>query len=165
MNRPPGNASWRDTGPEDVGHIHRLVRALAVFEKMEHEFHATEEDLAKALFAERPLAHAMLAEAEGRPVAVCLWYYTFSSFLGRPEIWIEDVFVEVDHRKQGLAKAAFSLLARRALDEGCPAVSWNVLDWNTPAIAAYRAMGAVGREQWTDQRVSGQALVALAGRG
>jgi GNAT superfamily N-acetyltransferase len=157
--------TWRGTKPEDVPHIHRLLRALAVYEKIEHEFHATEEDLMRALFAERPLAHAMLAEADGRPVALCLWYHTFSSFMGKPEIWIEDVFVEPEYRKRGIAKSAFRLVAQRALDEGCTAVQWNVLDWNTPAIAAYRAMGAVGREEWTDQRVSGQALVALAGRG
>jgi len=160
-----GEFSWRDTTPADVLDIHRLLHALAVYEKIEDEFTVTPEQLGTALFGERPLAEAMLAEAEGKPVAVCLWYRTFSSFAGKPEIWIEDIFVEPEHRKQGIAKAAFRLVAQRALDEGCTAVSWNVLDWNTLAISAYRAMGAVGREEWTDQRVSGQALVALAGRG
>jgi len=156
---------WRKTSPADVTHIHRLLHGLAVYEKMEREFTATPEQLAEALFSERPLAEAMLAEVEGQVVALCLWYRIFSSFAGKAELWIEDIFVEPEHRRKGIAKAAFRLVAQRALDEGCAAIGWNVLDWNKPAIAAYRAMGAVGREEWTDQRVTGPALVALAGRG
>jgi diamine N-acetyltransferase len=157
--------TWRDTTLADVPHIHRLLHALAVYEKIEDEFSVTPEQLGKALFGPRPLAEAMLADAGGRPVAVCLWYRTFSSFAGKAELWIEDVFVEPEYRRKGIAKAAFRMVARCALDEDCASIGWNVLDWNAPAIAAYRAMGAVGREEWTDQRVSGAALVALAGRG
>ncbi len=157
--------NWRNTTPADVLDIHRLLRALAAYEKLEHEFVATSDQLRQALFGARPLAQTILAEVEGRPVAVCLWYRTFSSFAGKAELWIEDVFVEPEHRGKGIARAAFRLVAQRALDEDCAAIGWNVLDWNAPAIAAYRAMGAVGREEWTDQRVSGEALVALAGRG
>jgi GNAT superfamily N-acetyltransferase len=160
----PGFA-WRATAPVDVPHIHRLMRELAVYEKIEDQFLVTGADLQFALFGERPYAEALLAEVEGKPVGVCLWYKTFSSFAGKQEIWIEDIFVDPDYRGRGIARAVFSLLARRALEDGCTGMSWNVLDWNTPAISAYRAMGAVGREEWTDQRVSGQALVALAGKG
>nr|WP_314073664.1 GNAT family N-acetyltransferase [uncultured Roseococcus sp.] len=165
MTASRGEYAWRETSPEDVADIHRLLHALAVYEKIEHEFVSTPEQLHQALFGAPPLAQAMLAEVGGRPVAVCLWYRTFSSFAGKAELWIEDVFVEPEHRNKGIARAAFRLVAQRALDEGCAGIGWNVLDWNAPAIAAYRAMGAVGREEWTDQRVSGQALVALAGRG
>ena len=157
--------SWRDATPSDLPDILRLVRGLAEYEKLEQEFHATEAGYAEAFFGPQPHAFAMLAEADGAAVAVCVWYRTFSSFAGRPAIWIEDIFVDPAHRKQGLARAAFALLARRALNEGCAALEWNVLDWNAPAIAAYRAMGAVGREEWTDQRVSGDALTLLAGKG
>jgi len=156
---------WRDALAEDVPHVHRLVRGLAEYEKLAHEFRATEADYTRAFFGPQPQAHAMLAEVDGRSVAVCVWYRTFASFAGKPAIWIEDIFVEPVHRKRGLAREAFALLARRALDEGCAALEWNVLDWNAPAIAAYRAMGAIGREEWTDQRVSGEALVRLAGKG
>lgn len=157
--------AWRDATLGDVPQILRLVRSLAEYEKIAHEFHATEADYKAAFFGPYPQASAMLAEIEGELVGVCVWYRTFSSFAGRPALWIEDIFVEPEFRKQGLARAAFSLLARRAVDEGCAALEWNVLDWNAPAIAAYRAMGAVGREEWTDQRVSGNALITLAGKG
>lgn len=157
--------SWRDATLADVPDILRLVRGLAVYEKLEDEFQATEADYARAFFGPHPHAFAMLAEVDAAAVAVCVWYRTFSSFAGRPAIWIEDIFVDPGHRKQGLARAAFARLAARAVDEGCAALEWNVLDWNAPAIAAYRAMGAVGREEWTDQRVSGDALTALAGKG
>ncbi|WP_424812514.1 N-acetyltransferase family protein [Roseococcus sp. YIM B11640] len=157
--------TWRETKPADVPDIHRLLHGLAVYEKIEHEFTVTPEQLREALFGSRPLAEAMLADVDGKPVAVCLWYRTFSSFAGKAELWIEDIFVEPEHRKKGIARAAFRLVAQRALEEGCASIGWNVLDWNAPAIAAYRAMGAVGREEWTDQRVSGPALVALAGKG
>ena len=145
--------------------MHRLVRDLAAYENLLHEFDATPTDFAAGLFGAQPMAHAMLAEADGAAVGVCLWYRTFSSFAGRPAIWIEDAFVEPAHRGRGLARAAFNLLAQRALAGGCVAVEWNVLDWNAPAIAAYRAMGAVARDGWTDQRVSGDALIRLAGKG
>lgn len=161
----PASFHWRDASREDVAEVLRLVRGLAEYEKMAQEFRATEADYLAAFFGPRPRAHALLAEVAGRAVGVCIWYYTYSSFAGKAAIWIEDAFIEPEHRRQGIGRAVFALLARRAVDEGCAALEWNVLDWNAPAIAAYRAMGAVGREQWTDQRVSGAALVALAGRG
>jgi GNAT superfamily N-acetyltransferase len=157
--------AWRDARPGDVDEVHRLVRALAAYEKLLPEFHATVPDFAAALFGPRPVAQALLAEVGGAAVGVCLWYRTFPSFAGRPAIWIEDVFVEPAHRRQGLGLAAFRLLAARAVAEGCAALEWNVLDWNAPAIAAYRAMGAIPRDGWTDQRVSGDALITLAGKG
>lgn len=157
--------AWRDAKPEDVGEVHRLVRGLAQYERLLHEFHATPEDFSAALFGPHPVAQALLAEVDGAAIGVCLWYRSFPSFAGRPAIWIEDVFVEPAHRRQGIGLAVFRLLAARALDEGCVALEWNVLDWNAPAIAAYRAMGAVPRDEWTDQRVSGAALTRLAGKG
>ncbi|MDB5416495.1 MAG: family N-acetyltransferase [Rubritepida sp.] len=158
-------APWRETVPADVAQVHGLLRKLAEYEKIEHEFVVTEADLSAALYGEQPKAQAMLAEVEGKAVGVCLWYRTFNSFAGKPGIWIEDVYVDPGYRNRGIARAAFRLLAARALDEGCTAVEWNVLDWNAPAISAYRAMGASARDGWTDQRVSGPALATLAGRG
>jgi diamine N-acetyltransferase len=156
---------WRDATREDVPEAFRLLHALADYEKLLHEFHTTEADLAAALFGPQPVAQAMLAEVAGRAVGVCLWYRVFPSFTGRAGIWIEDVFVEPAHRRQGLGSAVFRLLAARVLAEGGAALEWNVLDWNAPAIAAYRAMGAEPRNGWTDMRVSGDALTALAGKG
>jgi diamine N-acetyltransferase len=155
-------ASWRDATAADVGEVFRLVRGLAVYERLEHEFLATEGDYRAAL--EAGSIRAMLAEEQGRAVAVCVYYRTFSTFAGKAGLWIEDIFVEPEHRRRGLARAAFAEVARRALGEGCAWVEWNVLDWNEPAIAAYRAMGAEPRTGWQDMRVSGEALNALAGR-
>ncbi|MBY0339085.1 MAG: GNAT family N-acetyltransferase [Acetobacteraceae bacterium] len=155
-------ASWRDATAADVGEVVRLVRGLAEYEKLLHEFVATEADYRAAL--EAGAIRAMLAEEAGRAVAVCVYYGTFSTFAGKAGLWIEDIFVEPEHRRRGLARAAFAEVARRALDEGCAWVEWNVLDWNAPAIAAYRAMGAEPREGWQDMRVSGDALKTLAGR-
>jgi diamine N-acetyltransferase len=157
--------AWRDATRADLPEVFRLVRALAEYERLLHEFVATEADYAAALFGPSPAAQAMLAEVQGRAVAVCLWYRIFPSFSGKPGIWIEDVFVEPAHRRKGLGTAVFRLLAARVLAEGGATLEWNVLDWNAPAIAAYRGMGAVPRDQWTDMRVSGDALRALAGKG
>ncbi len=106
----------------------------------------------------------MLAEDAGASVGVCVRYRTFPSFAGRPAMWIEDIFVAPSHRRRGLARAAFAQLARLAVEQGCVAVEWSVPDWNEPALAAYRAMGAVPRDGWTHMRVSGDALRALADR-
>ena len=162
---PDGRPSnWRDATPADVPHILRLVRALAEYERLADRCVSTEADFHAALFGPRPEATALLAEADGAAVAVCVHRRTFSTFSGRPGLWIEDIFVEPAHRGRGLARAAFAEVARRALAQGCVAIGWNVLDWNAPAIAAYRAMGAEPQTGWTDMRVSGAALAALAGK-
>jgi diamine N-acetyltransferase len=151
-----GGASWRDTTARDVPDILRLVRALAEYERLADECVATEADFHAALFGPTPEAAALLAGANGTPIAVCIYRRSFSTFTGKPGLWIEDIFVEPAHRKRGLARAAFALVARRALADGCTALGWNVLDWNAPAVAAYRAMGAEPQTGWTNMRVSGQ---------
>ncbi len=153
-------SGWRDAAAEEAGEVHRLLRGLAAYERLEHEFHATEADIAQAMAA--GAIHAMLCEVEGRAVAVCVATRTFSTFAGRAGLWIEDIFVEPEFRRRGIATAAFAAVARRAIAEGAGFVEWNVLDWNAPAIAAYRAMGAVARDGWTDMRLSGAALTRLA---
>ena len=153
----------RDATQADLPTIVRLVRALAEYEKLAHEAKGTEAGFAAALFGDAPRAGAIIAEAGGAPVALCVWYRTFSTFTARHGIWIEDVFVEPAHRGQGIAKAIFRSLARRVIDEGGARLEWSVLDWNAPAIAAYRAMGARALTDWTMQRVDGAALATLAG--
>ena len=153
----------RDATPSDLATIVRLVRALATYEKLAQEAKGTEADFAAALFGPTPRAGAMIAEVDGAPVALCVWYRTFSTFTARHGIWIEDVFVEPAHRGQGIAKAIFRSLARRVIDEGGARLEWSVVDWNAPAIAAYRAMGARALTDWTMQRVDGAALATLAG--
>lgn len=144
----------------EAGEVHRLLRGLAVYERLETVFTATADDIGRAMAS--GAIRAMLCEADGRAVAVCVVTRSFSTFAGKPGLWIEDVFVEPEHRRRGIARAAFARVAARALEEGCGFVEWNVLDWNAPAIAAYRAMGAEAREGWTDMRLSGAALTRLA---
>ncbi|MBR0668528.1 GNAT family N-acetyltransferase [Roseomonas hellenica] len=153
----------RGAVPGDVPTIVRLVRALAEYEKLTHEAQGTEADFHRALFGEAPHAGAMIAEVAGASVAICVWYRTFSTFTGRHGIWVEDIFVEPEHRGIGIARAMFQALARRVIAEGGARLEWSVLDWNAPAIGAYRAMGARGLDDWTMQRVDGAALEALAG--
>ena len=153
----------REAGPADLPVVVRFVRALAEYERLLHEAVATEEDFRVALFGTPPRAGAMVAECGAAPVGLCLWYYTFSTFTGRPGLYIEDIFVDPAHRRRGIGLAFFRAMARRAVAEGCARMEWSVLDWNAPAIAFYRKLGAVPKGEWTVQRLSGEALRTLAG--
>lgn len=152
----------RDATPADVPVVVHFVRALAEYEKLLHEAKGTEADFAAALFGPTPRAAAIIAEADGKAVGLCVWHRTFSTFTARHGIWVEDVFVEPAYRGRGIARALFKRLARQVKEEGGSRLEWNVLDWNEPAIGAYRAMGARGLDQWTMQRVDGAALDRLA---
>ncbi|WP_245624446.1 GNAT family N-acetyltransferase [Belnapia moabensis] len=141
-----------------------FVRALAEYEKLLHEVTATEEHFRRLLFGETPRAWALVAEWEGKPVGFALWFYSVSTFDGAPKLYLEDVFVEPGLRGRGIGRAIFADLARRAIEAGCGRMEWSVLDWNAPSIAFYRSIGALPREGWTLQRLSGAALEALAAR-
>ncbi len=158
---PPG-LLLRDAAPQDAPLIARFVRALAAYERLEHEAVGTEEDFRRLLFGTPRRAEALIAEFGGAPVGFALWYYAVSTFLVQPSLYVEDVFVDPAHRGRGIGRAIFRDLARRALAAGCGRMEWSVLDWNAPAIAFYRSLGARPREGWTLQRLSGSALAALA---
>ena len=160
----PSDLILRDAGPDDVALVLHFVRALADYEKLLHEVQATEDDFRRLLFGEPRRAAALIAEWEGAPVGFALWYYSVSTFDGRPKLYVEDVFVNPDARGRGIGRAVFADLARRALVQGCSRMEWSVLDWNAPSIAFYRSIGALPREGWTLQRLSGAALAALAGQ-
>jgi GNAT superfamily N-acetyltransferase len=106
----------------------------------------------------------MIAEIGGVPAGFAMWFYTFSTFTGRPGLYVEDVFVEPEHRGRGIGRAVFAELARRAVAEGCSRMEWAVLNWNEPAIRFYRGIGALPMTEWTVQRLAGPALAALAGQ-
>lgn len=130
----------RDAVPVDLPLIHYFVRALAEYERLSHEVTATPEMLADALFGEKAKVHALILETEeGTAAGFATWFYTFSTFLGRPGIYIEDIYVEPDCRNRGLARTVFQHLARRVVAEGCGRMEWAVLDWNVPAIGFYRS--------------------------
>ena len=120
----------RDAAPADVPDVLRLVRGLAEYERLLHEVVMTEADLHAALFGPQPRAYAVLAHADGNAVGLALWYYTFSTFPGRPDIFLEDLFVEPAHRGRGIGLALLRHLAQRAVAENCRRIEWRVLNWN-----------------------------------
>jgi len=154
----------RPATPADVPAILRFVRELAEYEREPDAVEATEAMLAEALFGDRPAAEAVIAEAEGAPAGFALFFHNFSTWTGRRGIYLEDLYVTPAARGAGLGKALLRHLAALAVARGCARFEWSVLDWNAPAIGLYRAMGAVGMDAWTVQRVEGDALVRLAER-
>jgi GNAT superfamily N-acetyltransferase len=146
----------------DVPEILRLIRALAEYEKLAHEVVATEAGLAATLFGERPAAEVLLAEEGGRAVGFALFFQNYSTFLARPGIYLEDLFVEPALRGKGIGKALLQAVARLAVERGCGRLEWAVLDWNEPAIGFYRGLGARPMADWTVMRLTGDALQKLA---
>ncbi|MFO0909131.1 MAG: GNAT family N-acetyltransferase [Isosphaeraceae bacterium] len=140
----------------------KLVRALAVYEKLEEYAVATAADFQRHLFGSHRAAEALLAEVDGRPVGFALYFTTFSTFRGQPGIYLEDIFVEPDHRGRGIGKALLATIARRAVDRGCGRLEWSVLNWNEPSIGFYRSLGARPMDEWTVYRLDEQPLVDLA---
>jgi GNAT superfamily N-acetyltransferase len=157
-----GGFSLRRAVAADVGDIVRLVRGLAEYEKLLHEVESTEADFRERLFGASPVAHAVLAEADGAAVGMALYYYTFSTFTGRCDLFLEDLFVMPTYRGLGIGLALFRHLAGIARDERCRRIVWGVLNWNQPAIDFYRRIGAQPMTEWSVQRLEGAALAALA---
>ncbi len=148
----------------DVPVIAELIRGLARFEKLEHEVVMTEELLAASLFGKRPYAEVLLAEDDGRAVGFALFFHNFSTFLGRPGIYLEDLFVLPEQRGLGVGRMLLVRLARLAVERGCGRLEWAVLDWNRDAIGFYERLGARPNSDWTVYRLTGEALTGLAGQ-
>jgi GNAT superfamily N-acetyltransferase len=160
----PGSAfSLRDAREDDCDDIARLVYELAVYEKLADKAKGTAADFRKQFFGPRRHAYAMVAEIDRRIIGLAIWFYNFSTFAARPGLYVEDVFVEPAYRGLGIGRAFFRAMAQRAVAEGCARMEWAVLDWNAPAIAFYRTLGAVGMDEWTVQRLNADELRALAG--
>ncbi len=152
----------RAAAPGDEALILRFIRELADYEKLLHEVKADEAMLTAWLFGPSPRASCDIAEWDGRPVGFALWFYNFSTFAGRPGIYLEDLYVEPQARGRGAGKALLAHLAKRAVAEGCCMVQWWVLNWNAPSIEFYRSLGAVPKDEWTVYRLHGEALERLA---
>ena len=146
----------------DVTVIHAMIGALAEYEKLAHLFVASESDIESALFGPAPRAEVLLAWDGGEAVAFALFFHNFSTFLGRPGLWLEDLFVRPPFRRRGCAKQLLGALARIARDRGCGRFEWAVLDWNASAIEFYRSLGAAVLPDWRIVRVVGPALDTLA---
>ena len=154
--------SIRPAVRDDVPLVLQFIRELAEYERLSHEVQADEAGLAVQLFGTRPAAEVLIAEVDGAPAGFALYFHNFSTFLGKPGLYLEDLFVRPPYRGLGLGKRLMARLARVAVERGCGRFEWSVLDWNAPAIAFYRTLGAVGMDEWTVQRVTGDALQALA---
>jgi GNAT superfamily N-acetyltransferase len=152
----------RPAAAPDASLVFAFIRELAEYERLAHEVDASETDIATALFGTSPRVFADIAEWEGEPAGFALWFYNFSTFRGRHGIYLEDLFVRPDFRSKGIGKALLRHLARRCIAEGLPRLEWWVLDWNEPALRVYRSIGAVPMEEWTVQRMTGEALRQLA---
>lgn len=155
----------RDAGTGDGAIIFNFIHELAVYEKLAHEVVATAESIELAVTRDNARAHAIIAELDGIPIGMALYFYNFSTFLGRHGIYIEDVYVTPAHRGGGIGKRLFQHLAAKAVAEGCGRVEWWVLDWNEPAIDFYARLGAKKMDEWTVYRLEGEALQALSGEG
>ncbi|GAA3648174.1 GNAT family N-acetyltransferase [Nocardioides ginsengisoli] len=149
--------------PEDVPDVLRLIRALADYEREPDAVETTEDDLRRWVFGPDPVANVLVARAEpgGKVVGMALWFRTYSTWTGVPGIYLEDLFVEPDQRGSGLGRALLQALARIAVERGYRRVEWAVLDWNTPAIEFYDALGARPMAEWSTYRLTGQALAEL----
>lgn len=148
----------------DVPVIVRLIKALSVYEKLEHMVAANDEKVDRALFGPRPYAEALIAEEGGRPVGFALFFHNFSTFLAQPGIYLEDLFVEPEQRGKGVGRALLGRLAEIAVERDCGRLEWAVLDWNESAIRFYEKLGARPNAEWTVYRLTGDSLRALAGK-
>lgn len=154
----------RPAGPDDCGELLRLIRELAIYEKLEDQAVGTEPALHEQLFGARPAAEALIVERGGRAVAFALYFTTFSTFLCKPGLYLEDLFVEPEHRGAGIGKALLKRLAALVVERDGGRFEWRVLDWNEPSISFYEALGATIMREWLLARVTGPALQRLAAR-
>jgi GNAT superfamily N-acetyltransferase len=154
----------RTASPDDVPAIHRLVRELAEYERSGDQVVASADDLRRALFGQQPSVFAHVAVHDGAVAGFALWFLNFSTWTGRHGIYLEDLYVTPELRGHGYGKALLAELARICAERGYARFEWAVLDWNTPAIGFYRALGAAAMDEWTVQRMAGPALRALAGQ-
>ncbi|GAC1614258.1 MAG: GNAT family N-acetyltransferase [Candidatus Dormibacteraceae bacterium] len=153
----------RPANEADLPIIEYLIRALADYEKLTQDVVMDAELLRRNLFGERPYAEVLIAEVEGEAAGFALYFHNFSTFLGRPGIYLEDLFVKPEHRGRGYGRALLARLAEIAVERECGRVEWAVLDWNTPSIGFYESLGARPNSEWTVFRLTGDALRTLAG--
>ena len=152
----------RPATPADLPLIAQFIRDLAAYERLSDAVRFDEQTLGANLFGTRPMAEVVIGELDGAPQGFALFFHNFSTFEGRPGIYLEDLFVRPAARGSGLGKALLARLAAIAVERGCARLEWSVLDWNEPAIGFYRSLGAQLMDEWTIMRVDGDALADLA---
>ena len=159
----PGGAVLRRARPGDEAGILACIQALAEYEKEPDAVQTTAEDLRQVLFASSASVFAHVIEKDQRIVAIAVWFLNYSTWTGRNGVYLEDLFVQEDERRHGYGRALLAALARVCAERGYSRLEWSVLDWNEPSIRFYRSIGAVGMDEWTVQRLTGDALTQLAG--
>lgn len=152
----------RPATPDDAATILGFITELAVYEKAGHEVAATEDSIRQSIFGEGSVTEAAILEADGKPAGFAVWFYSYSTWLARNGLYLEDLYVSPDHRGGGGGKRLLRHLAQIAVDKGCGRFEWSVLDWNEPAIRVYDAIGAEPQTEWIRYRLSGDALKAFA---
>lgn len=165
MRELPGRLTIRPAVAADTPLILQFIRDLSVYERMEDEVEADGELLRRSLFGERPAAEVLIAELDGRPAGFALFFHNFSTFVGRPGLYLEDLFVAPELRGRGIGRCLLARLAAIAVERGCGRFEWSVLDWNEPAIRFYVGLGAKPMDGWTVYRMTGDALERLAREG
>jgi GNAT superfamily N-acetyltransferase len=152
----------KPAGPGDAGQILEFIRELAQYERLAHEVVATEEAISSTLFGARPAAEVVIAEWDGQPAGFALFFPTYSTFLAKAGIWLEDLYVRQEFRGRGIGERLLSHLAMLTLERDCGRLEWAVLDWNRPAIDFYSRLGAEAQDQWTTWRLVDENLKDLA---
>jgi len=159
---PSPQPSFRGATPGDVETVRAFIGELATYEQLAHAAVASAADIQAALFCDQPKVFCELAEVAGEAVGFALWFYNFSTFVGRHGIYLEDLYVRPYARGSGIGRALLRRLAQRCVDEGLGRLEWSVLEWNAPAIAFYDSLGSVSMDDWRIRRLAGEALKALA---
>lgn len=154
----------RAASAADTGLILSFIRELAHYEKLLDRVSATEEKLDQTLFGSKPCAEVLIAEVDGQAQGFALYFQNYSTFLATPGIYLEDLYVRESARGLGVGLKLIACIAKRAVELGCGRFEWAVLDWNEPALKFYRALGALAQDDWTVQRLHGQALLDLAAK-
>lgn len=156
------NLTIRPAQPPDSDQIFAFITELAVYEKAAHEVVTTPEELHEALFGTAPRVFALICEADAKPIGFAVYFYNFSTWLGRHGIYLEDLYVSPQYRGLGAGKALLKRLAQIAVEQNCGRVEWAVLDWNTPAIEFYQSLAAKPQDEWTVYRLTGKSLSEFA---
>jgi GNAT superfamily N-acetyltransferase len=152
----------RNATRDDVALILEFIRGLAEFEREPDAVTATEADLLRDGFGEQPYFHCLIAEHDGRPAGFAFYFFNYSTWTGRPGLYLEDLFVNSEFRGLGIGKALLARVAAIAVEKGCPRLQWEVLDWNTPAVDFYASLGAEFLDEWRNVRMTTEAIAKLA---
>jgi GNAT superfamily N-acetyltransferase len=154
--------SLRFASEDDIPVILEFITELAEYEKLSHEVVATERLLKDSLFGDKPVAEVIIAEYLTKPVGFCLFFHNYSTFLGQPGIYLEDIYIRLEHRGQGYGKSMLAYLAKLAMERGCGRIEWSVLDWNINALNFYNDLGASALDGWTVYRITKDSLSDLS---